>query len=404
MRILYFHQYFNTPKMAGGTRSYEMARRLLQAGHDVQMITSDRSFKVLDDWYRTKEAGIQVHWLSVPYSNVMPYHLRIKAFLRYSIKAGLYSSNIKADIIFATSTPLTIALPSVYAARRQKIPMVFEVRDLWPELPIAVGALKGPFISPARWLEKFAYKNSSEIVALSHGMKQGIVRTGYPSENVHVIPNSCDINLFQVPLEAGTAFRKRFPWLGNRPLVIYAGTFGRINGVGYFVRLAAETRGFAPEVRFLAIGDGYEHNIVAKLARKLGVLNQNFFMMPQLPKSEMPALFSAATISTSTFIDLPQMWANSANKFFDSLASGRPVAINYGGWQADLLKETGAGLVLPPRNLHAAAQLLINSLNNKDWLTKAGKAALNLARNRFDRDLLANQLEAVLLKAVHKWK
>ncbi|AQV02266.2 glycosyltransferase WbuB [Desulfococcus multivorans] len=388
--------------MSGGTRSYEIARRLVTAGHKVHMITSDRRSKNSGDWYHTAEEGIHVHWLPVPYGNAMPYHKRIKAFLNYAAKAGPYASRFKADVIFATSTPLTIALPAIYASKRLKIPMVFEVRDLWPELPIAVGALKGPLIPPARWLERFAYKNSSEIVALSPGMKEGVVRAGYPSEHVHVIPNSCDVDLFQVPSEVGAAFRKRFPWLDNRPLVIYAGTFGRINGVGYLARLAAETRKLAPEVCFLAVGDGYEFDMVTRLSRELGVLNQNFFVMPQLPKSEMPALFSAATISTSTVIDLPQMWANSANKFFDSLASGRPVAINYAGWQADLIKETGAGLVLPPKDLPGAARLLISALNNKNWLKKAGKAALALARDRFDRDLLAKQLEAVLLKAVHK--
>ena len=402
MRIIYLHQYFSTPAMPGGTRSFEMARRLVAADHEVYMITSDRVSNNSDDWYRTIEAGIQVHWLPVRYGNTMPYHERIKAFFRFATKAGLYANRIRADVVFATSTPLTITIPAVYAAKQQKIPMVFEVRDLWPELPIAVGAIKGPMIPPARWLERFAYRHSKEIVALSPGMKEGIVQIGYPPERVHVIPNSCDLELFQVTAEAGVAFRNRFSWLGDRPLVIYAGTFGRINGVGYLARLAAEILSLAPEVRFLAVGGGYEYDMVSKLARDLGVLDRNFFMIPQLPKAEMPALFSAATISTSMFIDLPQMWANSANKFFDSLAAGKPVAINYKGWQANLLNQTGAGLVLPPNDLLSAARLLVNAIKDQNWLTKAGKAALSVARTRFNRDLLARQLETVLVNAASR--
>ena len=123
-------------------------------------------------------------------------------------------------------------------------------------------------------------------------------------------------------------------------------------------------------------------------------------MLRQLPKAEMPALFSAATSTMSTFIDLPEMWGNSANKFFDSLAAARPVAINYGGWQADLLRETGAGLVLPPKDIPQAANILAKAIKDREWLKKAGRAAFELARYRFSRERLAGQLEKVLIAAV----
>ena len=402
MKIIYLHQYFRTPRMSGGTGSYEMARRLVAYGHEVHMITSDRRGSVSGRWYRTQDSGIQVHWLPVPYENKMPYPARLRAFFRFAIKAALYASRIRADVIFASSTPLTIALPAVCAAKIQKAPLVFEVRDLWPELPIAVGALKGPLIPLARLLERFAYHNSLQIVALSPGMKEGVVRAGYPAHRVHVIPNSCDLDLFQVPVQTGIYFRNRYQWLGERPLVLYAGTFGRINGVRYLVQLAFETRKLAPEVRFLAAGDGYERELVKTFARDLGVLDRNFFMFPPMSKANMPALFAAATISTSLCIDLPELRSNSASKFFDSLAAGRPIAINYQGWQADLIRETGAGLVLPTNDLPCAAQQLARVIFDKEWIARAGSAALQLARNRFDRDQLAKQLEEVLLRSVSR--
>ena len=112
--------------------------------------------------------------------------------------------------------------------------MVFEVRDLWPELPIAIGALKNPFlISAARLLEKYAYKNADRIVALSPGMKEGITKTGPGEDKVAVIPNSCDRGLFRVPPEEGERLRRRYDWLVDRPLVIYLGTFGKVNGISY---------------------------------------------------------------------------------------------------------------------------------------------------------------------------
>jgi hypothetical protein len=151
MRILYLHQYFNTPKMSGGTRSYEMARRLVKMGHDVHMVTSYREETNHTDWFTTIEDGITVHWLPLLYSNKMNYTQRIKAFVNFAVKSSIKAVSMKADIIFATSTPLTIAIPAVIASKRQKIPLVFEVRDLWPELPIAMGALKNPI---ARFLAK----------------------------------------------------------------------------------------------------------------------------------------------------------------------------------------------------------------------------------------------------------
>jgi glycosyltransferase involved in cell wall biosynthesis len=183
-------------------------------------------------------------------------------------------------------------------------------------------------------------------------------------------------------------------------LVLYAGTLGRINGVSYLAELAAETRKIAPKVRFLVVGSGAEWGKVETKAKELGIYGINFFMMTSVSKQEMPAIFSAATLAASLFVDLPQMWANSANKFFDALASGTPVAINYQGWQAELLQETGTGIVLPVNNIHDAAVQLIDFISDSDLLEKSAKAAFELARTQFNRDHLARKLETVLLEAV----
>lgn len=403
MRIIYLHQYFSTLKGSGDTRVYEIARRLVARGHEVDVITSVRkpskgSFR---GWKQTEEAGIRVHWVRVPYSNSMSYPARIRAFFRFAWKSAFKAASLDGDIVFASSTPLTIALPAVYAARRQKIPMVFEVRDLWPELPIAVGAIKGRLpIAAARWLERFAYRNAAQVVAFSEGMKEGVLRTGYPEERVHVIPNGADVYLFDVPAEVGKVFRRQFDWLQDRPLVVYTGAFGFINGVDYLARLAASVEKLAPEVRFLALGSGKQERSIRETAARLNVLGRNFFMPGRLPKVEMPKVLSAADVATSLFIDLPEMWANSANKFFDALASGTPVAINYQGWQAELLRETGAGIVLDVNDVDGAAYRLVQALRDQVWLRQAGATARRLAVERFSRDKLAKQLEAVLLEAV----
>ena len=374
-----------------------MARRFVARGHEVNLITADRHAAPGSGWRVSDEAGIRVHWLPVPYSNTMSVRDRIGAFFNYARGAAQKAASLPTDLIFASSTPLTIALPAVWAARRQRVPMVFEVRDLWPELPIAIGALKGePTIYAAKRLERFAYRNAAQVIALSPGMKEGVVNTGYPAERVHVIPNSCDLALFDVPKSAGDAYRAEHAWLGDRPFIVYVGTMGQINGVPYMADLAAKVRTEAPDVRFAVYGGGYDYNNLKARAQELGVFDETLFMPGPIPKKQVPAVLSAATFASSLFIDLREMWVNSANKFFDGLAAGRPVLINYGGWQADILRETGAGLVLDPHDMDKAKDTLLKALRDEAWLKSAGRQARQLAEDRFSRDGLAAELIGVL--------
>ncbi len=399
MRIVYLHQYFATPAMAGGTRSYEMGRRLVASGHEVHLITSDRQARG-GGWRETDEAGIHVHWCATPYSNHMSYRQRLGAFFQFAWRAAKRAAALPADVVFASSTPLTVALPGVWAARRQSVPMVFEVRDLWPEMPIAVGAIRSrPVIAAARRLERFAYENAAHVVALSPGMKAGVVAAGYPADRVTVIPNSCDLQMFRVGAEVGHAFRRRYDWLQHRPLVVYGGTLNFLNGVDYLARLAAVVWQRNTDVRFLVVGGGHEEENVRKAAQSLGVLGKNFFMLPMMPKADMPAVLSAADLATSLFLDIEQMGSNSANKLFDALAAGRPIAINHRGWLAELIEDTGCGLVLDPHDLASSASQLLAALGDRSWCNAARAAAARTAEARFDRDKLAAKLEAVLLDA-----
>jgi glycosyltransferase involved in cell wall biosynthesis len=175
-----------------------------------------------------------------------------------------------------------------------------------------------------------------------------------------------------------------------------------MNGVGYLVRLAEAMRTIAPDMRFLLVGGGAELQSVTQQAQACGVLNHNVWIWEPLPKIEMPQVLAAATIATSTFIPLKPMWNNSANKFFDALAAAKPVAINYGGWQADLMRETGAGIVLPPDDIDQAAHLLANFAQDAGALEKAAAAARRLAHTYFARDRLAAELESVLTNIVEK--
>jgi len=399
MRITYLHQYFNTPFMSGGTRSYEMGRRLVEMGYEVNMITSWRETDGHKDWFVSEEEGIKVHWLPLSYSNHMSYNQRIASFFKFAWRAARKAASIPADVVFATSTPLTIALPGVYAASRQKVPMVFEVRDLWPEVPIAMGALRNPFIRSAAYkLENFAYKNSSEIVALSPAMAAGIASSGITAERITEIPNGCDLDVFYSDEQLRHKFRNAYGINDEKILFVYTGTFGRVNEVSYLAYLAKALI-HDQRFHFLSIGDGVDYSDVHQLADDLGVLNKNMTMLPSIPKTEMTSVLAAADIASSFVAAIPELEGNSANKFFDGLAAGCCFVVNHGGWQADILKETGAGLRLE-RDVIVAASQLQEIADHPGRIAQAKLAARQLAEERFSRDKLVAQLEQVLLRAV----
>ena len=398
MRIIYLHQYFLTPAMAGGTRSYEMARRLVAAGHDVQMITADqRPGQSARSWRETTEDGIRVHWARVPYDNQMGFAQRVRAFLEFAIKATRKAASLDGDLMFATSTPLTIAIPALLASAWKHRPYVFEVRDMWPDVPIAIGAIRNPLlVAGARWLEGMAYRNAAHVIALAPGMREDIIAKGIPAAKVTVIPNGCDLDLFAAPSRDPSP-RATCSWLGARKFVLFAGTIGQVNGVDYLVHLAQHLLALDPEVRIVAIGGGAETEFIRGLAGQKGVLDRNFFMLDPMPKHELVRWLRAADLHIALFTGPRVVWKDAVqNKFFDALASGKPIANNFDGWQTRVAIDAGVGLMLDPHNCARGARQVLEALGNEFWLSQVAAKAAVLARGRFNRDTLARQLEQTL--------
>ena len=407
MKIIYLHQYFATPDSNAGTRSYEMAKRLVANGHDVTFVTSSASFsteyKFTSGWNEIEIDRIKLHVLHLSYSNKDKFFKRIIKFVQFSMRATIKSLSLKCDVVFATSTPLTIAIPGLIYSKLKKTPLVFEVRDLWPELPIVIGAIKNPIIIKlATWLEIYTYKNSKRIVGLSPGMCDGITRHGIAEDKVTLATNSCDTELFAVDKSIGQIYKEtNLDFLKGRKLVVYTGTFGLINNVGFLATLAHRMEEIDSQICFVAIGDGMEKQSVIDKAVELNVLNKNLYILPAVPKTEIVKLLSAADMSISLFGDVPEMWHNSANKLFDALASSTPIAINYGGWQKDFIEEYKCGLVLDPADHVKSANDLSIFLNQNDGYCNAVEQCNFLAYNIFSRDMMAERIEKTLQEAIH---
>ena len=230
-------------------------------------------------------------------------------------------------------------------------------------------------------------------------MKEEIVSTGYPANQVAVIPNGCDLDLFE-DSQAARHLRQQYEWLADRSLLVFSGTFGLVNGVDYLVRLAAVIARIDSEVRIVAVGTGREFERTRQLAVEMGVLNENLFLLGRLPKHEAAAWTLAADMTIALFTGPEIVWRDAVqNKFFDSLAAGKPVVNNFPGWQSKLAAEAGAGLILSATDMDSAAHDIVNALRDPRWMEQAGLAARKLAEGRFNRDNLAVELLGVLKEA-----
>jgi glycosyltransferase involved in cell wall biosynthesis len=379
MRILYLHQFFITRAGVGGTRSYEFARRFVARGHSVRMVTAEGGDRTVD--------GIDVAGVGAGYSDyvsatAVAYPRRMLAFARFALAATRAAlRGPRPDVVYATSPPLTIALPALAAAARWRAPLVFEARDLWPEAPIQMGALRNPLARRlARAVEHFVYRRSRRVIALSPGIRAGVLATGAPPERVALVPNASDLDLFDpAPREPGDRFT-----------VSYFGTMGEANDLGAVVEAAR----LLPDVEFVLMGDG-KHR--AELQRRAP--ENVAFPGAADSKGEVAALAARSDACLTLFKDIPVLATNSPNKLFDSFAAGRPAIVNMNGWMRELVEENEAGLYVRAGDARDLASKLEWLRGHPAEAAAMGRNARALAEREFDRDLLAERVLRLLEEA-----
>jgi len=386
--------------MSGGTRSYDLSKKFLEQGHKVIMITSSAFLKNLEltgTWTVIDYEGIELHVLKQEYNNKLSFAKRIFAFLKFFLYACRRVLKVKGDVVLASSTPLSIVVPALVKKWWHRTPFIFEARDVWPEVPIAMGIIKNrQLIKILNAFEKYVYRKAAHIVALSGDMKTSIVnRTGTDANKVTVIYNISEINRFSNVTPGPSIVSK---YTQSKKVVLYAGTLGMVNGVKYMLELAAETAKTDPDIAYLILGDGMEKDELLRYAAERLVLGKQVFFLDPVPKNMLPRLYSESTIGSSFVIPVRELWANSANKFFDCLAAGKPILINYEGWQATAINEHKVGIVLyPEMTIKEAATALSNYLNDQSTLAKQCENAIKLANEQYSLEIAAARYQEVLM-------
>ena len=397
MRVLYIHQHFSTPEGTTGVRSYKMSRKLLERGHSVTMVCGsyDRSVTGLSGPFvrgkrKGRVNGIDIIELDLAYSNNQGFLTRSAVFLRFATLASSVALTEEYDVIVATSTPLTVGIPAILGRILRRKALVFEVRDLWPELPRAMGVITNPVILLLlRVLEWLVYRASHRLIGLSRGMVSGIVSRGVDAARVKLIPNGCDLDLFDD--EANRPLRPEM--LRDDDFVaIYAGSHGIANGLQVLVEAAKELEARGDDrVRVLLVGDGSEKTSLKQAVEAHGLRNRVIFLDP-VGKRELASLLKGADLGIQCLKNVEAFYdGTSPNKFFDYIASGLPVLVNYPGWIAELVEANNCGWAVAPDEPARIADALQEAASSPAIAAERGKAALELGRREFDREMLSEE-------------
>ncbi|MDN5621916.1 MAG: glycosyltransferase family 4 protein [Acinetobacter sp.] len=395
MKILYFHQHFSTPKGSAGIRSYAMAQSLIRNGHQVTMVCGSfgagqtgltQPFN--KGMRRGMVDGIDIIEFELPYSNALSFLKRILIFLSFAFKSIKVALTEQYDVVFATTTPLTAGIPGIFAKWFRRKPFVFEVRDLWPELPKAMGVIKNPIVL---WmmsvLEWTSYHSADRLVGLSPGIVDGIIKRGIAPEKVASIPNGCDLDIFASEHQA---WRPE----GVQPtdlMAIFTGTHGLANGLNAVLDAAAELKKRQrTDIKLVLVGDGMQKKALLERATELQL--DNVIFHDPVNKAKLAGLMASADIGLQILANVPAFYyGTSPNKFFDYISAGLPVLNNYPGWLAELITKEQCGFAVPPENPQAFADALEQAANQREQLIEMGRNSQQVAKEQFNRSILSQK-------------
>ena len=393
MHIAVFYQHYNNPDCPTTSRLYGHLR-CWTPRHAVTLITTrtwfDRRLTRQFDWV---PPGVEVVMLDVPYDNTMNARRRLRSFAHFAGRAALKGVTMtKPDVILGISTPLTAAWAAAATARRRKTPWVFMVKDLWPDFPVQMGAIKNRWLQRRLYaLEHRLYRSAAHVIPFSPDMEAHILSHGLDPGTVTTQLNGTDFWLLDACAEDEGAALRETHGLTGKKVVLYGGALGRANGIATLLE-AAERLAQHTSVQFVFIGHGFLTERVREAAARL----PNVMLLPPQPRHRMLCWFKLADLSLVSFIDLPVLAANSPAKFFDSLGAGTPVLVTNPGWTKRFVEEHRCGWYAPPSNAEALAHRLAAVLADADALKTAGCQAATVARRLFDRDAMAEELETIL--------
>ncbi len=397
MHILLFYQYYHNPDCAATGRHYQLVRSLCKH-HRVTILTSDiwerKRQSYLYDW---APEGATVHSFRVPYENAMSSPERLKAYAGYAFHAIRKALSLsQPDVIIGSSTPLSAAWAAAKTAQMRRLPWIFEVRDLWPDFPIQMGAIGSKTIQKVLFrMEKQLYRSASHIVTLSPDMESHVRSKGIAPEKTTTLLNGTDLALADRVTDTDIEQLKKTHGIDDKKVILYAGTFGRANAIPLLIHTAKSLH-HRRDVHFVFLGSGYFEPHLKAAAHRL----DNLTVLPPEPRYRVFHWFRLASISLVSFLDLPVLEANSPAKFFDSLATGTPVIVTNPGWTRTFVEANACGWYASNQELGSVVRCIEQAIDDPELLERTGQKGYEVARKQFDRAPMGDQLDEIIRQSV----
>ncbi len=384
MKILYIHQHFSTLADGGSSRSYYLAKALVNAGIQVELITCHNlSFYEFKD-----EEGIRVHYLPVYYENALGFVGRGWAFLKFVALAYRLARRIPgASLCYAVSTPLTTGIIALLLKKNKGIRYYFEVGDLWPLAPVQMGVIRNLLLKRLLFaLEKKIYQGADKIVALSPGIRDGIEAVA-PGKEICLIPNMADCDFFYLE-EKSPQLIEKFS-VPETFVITYFGTIGKANRLEYLLEAARECQQATHSIIFLIVGKGAELPKLQLLAKQYQLNNVRF--IPHADKYALRDILNVTDAVYISFAPIPVLEKGSPNKFFDALAAGKFCIVNFQGWIKTLVEREKCGLYINPRQPEKFYGQMAPLLKDATLFKSYQQNARRLAEAEFSRTKLTAQ-------------
>ncbi len=402
MRILLVHQYFLEKDDGGGSRFNEMTKVWTDKGHEVVVIAGMVHYNTgkKRDRYKGKfiykdefDTNLTVYRCHVSEAYNVNFLGRLWAYFSFvfsGIFAGLFKVSGKFDVVLVSSPPLFVGIIGYLLSRLKRIPLIFEVRDLWPESAIDTGVLKNKFIIKlSYWFESFIYKKSKLVNTLTPAFQRKLVdEKGVDKDKVLMIPNAADFRLAERTAQGFDVrlFREENSF-GDNLVIIYVGAHGVANHLIQLVDLAERVQD--KPVLILSIGAGMQKEMLLEQVNKRGLSNIRF--MDPVSKAEVYKYILAADVGTSVLKKVDTFKTIYSNKTFDYMSCKKSILMVIDGVSRELVEKSQSGYYVEPENIDDFVEKVDLCLANRDKLNEMGQSGYDYAKAHFDREVLAEQ-------------
>jgi glycosyltransferase involved in cell wall biosynthesis len=400
VRILLLHQYFLEENDPGGSRWNEMTKTWTALGHEVTVIAGmvhanglEKRAEYKGKYFVKKMQGqvnVQRTHVSESYNSGFLGRLwGYFSFMFSSLWAGLFKVKGKFDVVIVTSPPLFVGISGYLISRFKKVPMVFEIRDLWPESAIDTGVLNNKWIIKLAYaVEKSLYKKAKLINVLT----PAFYNTLRDKKNISIsklimIPNAADFSLSDEILTTfdRDAFRKQHDLEGHF-IITYVGAHGVANHLEQILLAGKALED--TNVLFLLIGQGMEKARLIKLAENMEVKNVRF--IDSVPKKEVFRYIIASDMGASVLKNVDTFKTVYSNKTFDYFSCKKPILMAIDGVSRELVETADAGTYVEPENVVEYNRIIRFYLQNPEKIKEQGENGYAYAKINFDRNVLAN--------------